>query len=124
MRRVRQLVTARHWHQIDQQVPAFHSDLIARHAILLEAGLTREASQLRDLSISTQPQISCRAVVDVLAKGFGWRGKTYRTLSAVAVAITGTKWSGPKFFGLVSPTEKSAMKPISRELDPESRRDG
>ena len=41
-------------------------------------------------------------VVDVLASGFGWRGKTYRTLSAVAVAITGTKWSGPKFFGLLA----------------------
>ncbi len=39
-------------------------------------------------------------MVDVLADGFGWHGKTYRTLSAVAVAITGTKWSGPKFFGL------------------------
>lgn len=41
-------------------------------------------------------------IVDVLASGFGWRGKTYRTLSAVAVAITGTKWSGPKFFGLLA----------------------
>lgn len=40
-------------------------------------------------------------VVDVLPDGFGWRGRTYRTLSAVAVAITGTKWSGPKFFGLI-----------------------
>lgn len=40
--------------------------------------------------------------------GFGWRGKTYKTLSAVAVAITGTKWSGPKFFGLV--TKKPAPK--------------
>ena len=39
-------------------------------------------------------------VVEVIATGFVWRGKTYRTLSAVAVAITGTKWSGPKFFGL------------------------
>ena len=39
-------------------------------------------------------------VVDVLADGFCWHGRTYRTLSAVAVAITGTKWSGPKFFGL------------------------
>lgn len=42
-------------------------------------------------------------VVDVVAGGFTWRGNTYRTLSAVAVAITGTKWSGPKFFGLVAP---------------------
>ena len=39
-------------------------------------------------------------VVDVVSNGYTWREKTYRTLSAVAVAITGTKWSGPKFFGL------------------------
>ena len=39
-------------------------------------------------------------VIDVVADGLIWRGTTYRTLSAVAVAITGTKWSGPKFFGL------------------------
>lgn len=40
-------------------------------------------------------------IVDVTREGFRWRGNHYRTLSAVAVAITGTKWSGPKFFGLV-----------------------
>jgi hypothetical protein len=42
-------------------------------------------------------------VVDVVADDLVWRGTTYRTLSAVAVAITGTKWSGPKFFGLIPP---------------------
>lgn len=42
-------------------------------------------------------------VVDVVPDGLVWRGTTYRTLSAVAVAITGTKWSGPKFFGLTPP---------------------
>lgn len=41
-------------------------------------------------------------IVDVTDEGFRWRGNDYRTLSAVAVAITGTKWSGPKFFGLVA----------------------
>ena len=41
-------------------------------------------------------------IVDVTREGLIWRGETYRTLSAVAVAITGTKWSGPKFFGLVA----------------------
>ena len=29
-----------------------------------------------------------------------WNGKTYPSLSQVAFAITGTRWSGPKFFGL------------------------
>ena len=50
-------------------------------------------------------------IVDVLVDGFGWRGKTYRTLSAAAVAITGTKWSGPKFFGLTGGTRGKAKKP-------------
>jgi hypothetical protein len=39
--------------------------------------------------------------VEVVDDGFIWRDRSYRTLSAVAVAITGTKWSGPKFFGLL-----------------------
>ena len=43
-------------------------------------------------------------LVEVLDDGFRWKDKTYRTLSAVAVAITVTKWSGPKFFGLTSKT--------------------
>jgi hypothetical protein len=38
--------------------------------------------------------------VMVLADGFAWNGKTYRSLSKVAFAITGTRWSGPRFFAL------------------------
>jgi hypothetical protein len=38
--------------------------------------------------------------VAVVAEGFAWNGKTFRSLSAVALAITGTRWNGPKFFGL------------------------
>jgi len=38
--------------------------------------------------------------VAVVADGFAWNGKTYRSLSKVAQAITGTRWNGPKFFGL------------------------
>jgi Protein of unknown function (DUF2924) len=38
--------------------------------------------------------------VTVLAEGFAWDGKTYRSLSQIALAITGTQWSGPRFFGL------------------------
>ena len=36
----------------------------------------------------------------VLDSGYGWRGKSYASLSEVARAITGTRWSGPRFFGL------------------------
>ena len=38
--------------------------------------------------------------VDVTDQGAVYRGKTYRSLSAVAREITGTRWSGPRFFGL------------------------
>ena len=38
--------------------------------------------------------------VAVQAQGFAWNGKTYPSLSNVALAITGTRWNGPRFFGL------------------------
>ena len=36
----------------------------------------------------------------VLEGGYSWRGESYASLSEVARAITGTRWSGPRFFGL------------------------
>jgi Protein of unknown function (DUF2924) len=38
--------------------------------------------------------------VMVMPDGFAWNGQTYDSLSKVAFAITGTKWNGPRFFGL------------------------
>ena len=37
------------------------------------------------------------------ADGFAWNGKAFKSLSQVAFAITGTKWNGPRFFGLRDP---------------------
>ncbi len=39
-----------------------------------------------------------RVVVQV--DGFAWNGYTYPSLSKIAFAITGTRWNGPRFFGL------------------------
>ena len=41
-----------------------------------------------------------RHVVDIVPEGYVFDGKTHRSLSAVAKKITGTQWSGPRFFGL------------------------
>ena len=41
-----------------------------------------------------------RHVVDIVPEGYVFDGKTHRSLSAVAKKITGTHWSGPRFFGL------------------------
>jgi Protein of unknown function (DUF2924) len=47
-------------------------------------------------------QGECHDVL-VLDDGFAWRGQTWRSLSAIAQEITGTHWSGPRFFGLGNP---------------------
>jgi hypothetical protein len=46
--------------------------------------------------------------VTVLAEGFAWNGKTYPSLSKIAYAITGTRWNGPKFFGMRDKSSKDA----------------
>src|SRR6202162_2135006 len=47
--------------------------------------------------------------VMVMANGFAWNGQTYDSLSQVAFAITGTKWNGPRFFGLRDKEDQSTM---------------
>ena len=47
--------------------------------------------------------------VTVLESGVVLRGRRYRSLSEVARVITGSRWSGPLFFGLrASPKEETA----------------
>ena len=36
----------------------------------------------------------------VVDNGFQWRGRTWASLSVIARELTGTRWSGPRFFGL------------------------
>ena len=45
--------------------------------------------------------------VMVLADGFAYDGSTFGNLSEIAGLITGTKWNGPRFFGLRSKAEES-----------------
>ncbi len=47
--------------------------------------------------------------VMVMADGFAWNGRTYDSLSKVAFAITGTKWNGPRFFGLREKGDRSTV---------------
>ena len=39
-------------------------------------------------------------VVMITDKGFDWNGRSFKSLSAAATAIAGSKWNGPRFFGL------------------------
>jgi len=86
------------------QVKAY-GGLSSRTARVLKAA----ARPTSDATSSTRPPaVGARLVrewngilheVEVLADGYLWRGERHRSLSAIAGAITGTKWSGPRFFG-------------------------
>jgi hypothetical protein len=64
--------------------------------------------------------------VMVLAEGFAYDGKTFGNLSEIAGLITGTRWNGPRFFGLRSkaqdtdepahPVRSGSAKPIAGAL--------
>ena len=56
-----------------------------------------------------------RHQVMVEAVGFVYRGQRYRSLSEIARRITGTRWSGPLFFG-VTPSHKGTARLPKRRL--------
>ena len=72
----------------------------------LTADLNRSRTELKPGTLLTREWDGHPQRVMVLADGFSWNGKTYPSLSKLAFAITGTRWSGPRFFGLdQSPSE-------------------
>ena len=66
--------------------------------------------QIRSVAASVSAKAGTRLVrecqgtlheVVVLESGYLWKGKTYGSLSEIARSITGARWSGPRFFGLL-----------------------
>jgi len=49
-------------------------------------------------------------LVEVLANGFRHENRHYSSLSAIAVAVTGTRWNGLAFFGLTRPAGAKELK--------------
>jgi hypothetical protein len=72
----------------------------------LVADLNRARTELRPGTLLTREWGGHLQRIMVLADGFAWNGKTYRSLSKVAFAMTGTRWSGPRFFGLDKPSSE------------------
>ena len=62
--------------------------------------LAKRTADLRPGTVLAREWNSQMHRVAVLADGFAWNGKTYPSLSKVAFAMTGTRWNGPRFFGL------------------------
>jgi hypothetical protein len=69
--------------------------------------------------------------VTVLADGFAYDGKSFANLSEIAGLVTGTRWNGPRFFGLRSKTQENDEPAGSdradrtkRKVEPASARSG
>ena len=78
-----------------------------RHLADLAARLERDPETALSLPLRIKPGTRLirawrgeRHQVTVLEHGFEYRGERHGSLSAIARAITGTRWSGPAFFGL------------------------
>ena len=56
--------------------------------------------QLKPGTVLVREYRGQRHTVTVAREGFDWQGTTYPSLSAIARVITGTAWSGPRFFAL------------------------
>ncbi|MEA2895975.1 MAG: hypothetical protein QOJ84_1590 [Bradyrhizobium sp.] len=59
--------------------------------------------------------------VMVLADGFAYEGETYTNLSEIAGLITGTRWNGPRFFGLRSKADECGAAKKADRSDTERR---
>jgi len=79
-------------------------------ALRLTSDFDRRRAELRPGTILMREWNGHSQRVMVLDDGFAWNGKTYDSLSHVAFAITGTRWNGPRFFGLRDKQPQGATK--------------
>ena len=92
---------ADHWGDLDAE----SKRLLDRSESPEQAGQSamarsRQSTELRPGTVLGREWNGRMHRVAVLAEGFAWNGKTYPSLSKIALVITGTRWNGPKFFGL------------------------
>ena len=112
------------WLEVVRTAPptAFTPDLLGRgiaHRLQEKAFGALPASVARQLQATGEGRISARPalrpgnrlvrrwrgktyVVEATENGLSFDGAIFGSLSEIATKITGTRWSGPKFFGLVS----------------------
>lgn len=69
-------------------------------AVPLAQAFARRTRELSPGTVLTREWGGRHHRVMVRDGGFVWEGRTYSSLSEIAKAITGTKWNGPRFFGL------------------------
>jgi hypothetical protein len=97
------------WH-IQEQAQGGLDPETAKHLDSLARGGKPGADRPRRLKPGTvllREYQGERHIVTVVPNGYLWRETAYASLSTIARAITGTAWSGPRFFGLRSGADRS-----------------
>jgi len=83
-----------------------------RESLRLLDGLARHGGsprrRLKPGTVLVREYQGQRHTVTVASDGFDWQGTIYSSLSAIARTITGTAWSGPRFFALARGNGTSA----------------
>jgi hypothetical protein len=84
-------------------------DCLSREVLqdkLTPSALPRRTPALRTGTVLIREWQGITHHVKVTADGFIWNDRSYPSLTSVARAITGTRWNGPRFFGLREPDKK------------------
>lgn len=75
-------------------------DRMTARALRKPAPAAREGTQFGSGAILRRVWQGRTHEVIVTDNRFLWNGRSFKSLSAVAFAMTGTRWNGPRFFGL------------------------
>ena len=90
------------WHTLEQALGGPDQNNIRLLDGLVLGGKPRadHTRRLRPGTVLAREYQGERHTVTVIGNGYVWRDTTYASLSTIARAITGTAWSGPRFFGI------------------------
>jgi hypothetical protein len=93
----------------------------AAETVRLTTQFNRRRIELKPGTVLTREWNGQAHRVMALDEGFAWNGKTYDSLSKIAFAITGTRWNGPRFFGLARRSGTSTRNSNKKSVCPTDR---
>src|SRR5260370_26941703 len=96
----RELVARMIAHRIQEQLLGKVGREMRQRRDGLARGGAEPARHLKVGTVMVREHLGEMHEVMVVPGGFSWKEKTYPSLSTIALAMTGTSWNGPRFFGL------------------------
>lgn len=102
--------------ELQAQVHGGLPSLVQRRLVQLAGGQMRQPAKAGTRLVREWKGVLHTVIIDA-EQQVHWNGKQWNSLSEVARAITGTRWSGPAFFGLKGRTAPhTAQQPASQRM--------